>query len=327
MTALPIRDDAHWRKLRSAHVGASEVASLFGLSPYLTKWQLWMYKSGRLPEPDLDDVAHIRAGRHFEPAISAYAADKFGITLRKVRRYLSDDICAGMGASLDYEQIGTGSLIPTEIKWSVFGDGWEYEGDVITVAPEQYLIQVQHQIACAGAAQAQVIAYIGNDARRMIVPRREPIIDALRSEVADFWKSIRAKEEPEPDFVADADAISTLAYLNPLCQIDLSGDADAERLAAAHIEAKAEAKTANERADAAKAELTLKMIRMAMEAGARVDEQKVVASIGDDYRVSATNVAGQDGKVVTADMVGEKIGGRKGYRLVTVSKPKKKEKK
>jgi putative phage-type endonuclease len=324
MTAITVRDDTHWRDLRRAHIGASEVSSLFGLSPYLTEWQLWMMKSGRLPEPDLDDVAHIRAGRHFEPAISAYAQEKFGITLRKVRRYLSDDICTGMGASLDYEQIGTGSLIPTEIKWSVFGDGWEYEGDVITSAPEQYLIQVQQQIACAGARRAQVIAYISGDARRMIVDRREPIIDSLREQIAAFWASIRAGKEPDPDFVADADAISTLAFLNPLCQIDLSGDEEAARLAALHVAAKAEAKEAGDRSTAAKAELTLKLLRMAMEAGATVDEQKIIAAIGDDYRVTATNVAETAGKTVTEDMVGEVIGGRKGYRLVTISQPKKK---
>ena len=55
-----------------------------------------------------------------------------------------------------------------------------------------------------------------------------------------------------------------------------------------------------------------------------VDEQKIIAAIGDDYRVTATNVAETAGKTVTEDMVGEVIGGRKGYRLVTISQPKKK---
>ena len=76
----------------------------------------------------------------------------------------------------------------------------------------------------------------------MIVDRREPIIDSIREQIAAFWTSIRAGKEPDPDFVADADAISTLAFLNPLCQIDLSGDEEAARLAALHVAAKAEAK-------------------------------------------------------------------------------------
>jgi len=324
MTAITVRDDAHWRRLRAAHVGASEVASLFGLSPYLTHWQLWMIKSGRLPEPDLDDVAHIRTGKHFEPAIAAYAADKFGMTLRKVRRYLSDDTVESMGASLDYEQIGTGTLIPTEIKWSVRGDGWDYEGDVITQAPEQNLLQVQQQIACAGADRGQVIAYVGNDARRMIVPRRENIIEMIRVKIAEFWDSVQAGTEPEPDFVADAESISLLAYLNPLCEVDLSGDAEAEEWAHEHVAQKAVAKAADDAAKAAKAKITKKMLDMATAAGATVDEQKVVAAIGTDFRVSATNVAEQPGREVTEEMIGETIGGRKGYRLVTVSQPKKK---
>ena len=33
---------------RKNYIGASECAALFGRTPYLTLWQLWMLKSGKL---------------------------------------------------------------------------------------------------------------------------------------------------------------------------------------------------------------------------------------------------------------------------------------
>lgn len=323
MASIPVQSEEHWHALRAQHVGASEVAALFGLSPWTTAWQLHMIKAGKLPAPDLSDSDAVRTGKHFEPAIAAFAAEKYGISLRKVRRYLTDDTTPGMGASLDYEQIGTGALIPTEIKWSVFGHGWDYEGDSITQAPEHYILQVQQEIACAGASEAQLFAFVNGDVRRMVIPRREPIIQAIREEIAEFWNRMRRGEEPPIDFTLDADAIGVLAALNPMCSVDLSGDAEAETLAATYLAARDEEKNASDRKTAAQAALTKKLLDLAAAKGATVDEQKVVASTGG-YRISASMVAGNAGTVVTPEMVGTVIGGRRGYRRVTISRVKEK---
>lgn len=321
MPAITIKSQEQWHALRKLHIGSSEAAALFNESPWSTRWQLYHEKRGSLSEVFAETTA-MTGGRHLEPAIAAWAQDHFGLQLRKVRRYLQHDTVEGMGASLDYEEFGGGTLIPTEIKWSLWGDGWEVEGDDIVDAPLYYLMQVQHQLACMpGAPHGQIIAFLRSGLRRMIVPRRPKIITALEDEVEKFWAQVRDSVEPDADFAKDAVAIAALAYVNPLCQVDLSDDEDVARLAADHVRAKAREKAAAEEATEAKAAITKRLIDAAVAMGADVDEKKVVAEVGG-YRISASKVEDSPGKIVTEDMIGTAIGTRKGYRLVSIREPK-----
>lgn len=318
MSRITILNDAHWHAVRTQHVGASESAALFNLSPWVTRWQLHMQKLGKLPSVDLDDNKSIQQGRHFEPAIAAYAAEKFGINLRKVHRYLTADDCPGMGASLDYEQIGTGSLIPVEIKWSQYGDGWDYQGDEILEAPEYYLIQCQHQMGVTGADQAVLLGFVGGDLRRMIIPRRDFIISTIKREIAGFWADMRAGKEPPIDFEADAEAVSRLAAVSPICRVTLPPEA--ERIAGEYLTAKALENEHATVAAAKRAELTKIILDLSGVSGG-ADQPNVVSEVGP-YRISATSVSANPGVVITEEMIGTVIDARAGYRRVTISEPK-----
>lgn len=320
MPSIAIQNDAHWHSLRSQHVGASESPALFGLTPWLTEWQLFMHKSGKLPAPNLDEVKHIKQGRFFESPIAGWAAEKFGITLNKARRYLVDDATPGMGASLDYEQIGTGERIPTEIKWVVrAGDHWDYDGDAIVQAPNYYLVQIQHQIACANARRGQLIAFINGDVRRAVYERRDGVIEAIRGRVRKFWEDVQSDNEPAIDFKADADAVMRYAAVSPVRAVPWSEDM--ARLAKRAHWMAGFAKRAEEAGDAAKAELAHMMLEAAKRDGANDLDGKVVCE-GDGFRVSNSLVPPYIGKLVTDDMVGTRIYARGEYRKVTVSQPK-----
>lgn len=320
MSSIRILNDAHWHDLRGKYVGASESPALFGMLPWITPWTLHMQKAGKLPAPDLDDVKHIKQGKFFEAPIAGWAAEKFGITLNKVRRYLVDDQCHGMAASLDFEQIGTGTRIPTEIKWVLrTGDNWEYDGDTIVVAPEYYLLQVQHQMACADASHGQLIAFINGDVRRAVYERREGIIKAIRQRITEFWSDIASDKEPPIDFKADAEAVMKYASMMPVRSIEWSQDL--ARMAKRQMWMAGFAKRAEECSRAAKAELAHMMLEAARKAGANDEDGKVVTE-GDGYRVSSTLVDAYPGKEITAEMVGTRIGAREPYRLVTISRPK-----
>lgn len=313
MVSLSYDNEAEWKAIRAKHVGASEVGALFGLSPWLTRWQLFMLKTNRLP--DVFESKSMTQGKHFEPAVAAYAQEKFGIALRKVHRYISSDDTPGMGASLDYEEIGSGALVPTEIKWSLYGDGWEYEGDELTTIPDAYMLQVQHQLACSGGASGQLIAFTGGDLKRMVIPRSERLITAIREAVTAFWDDVRAGREPPVDFTADADAVTRLAYLSRLRTLTMTPDKAPlfERWRAASEMAK----TAEAAASAARAEI----LKAVVDAGEGNDEGvKVVCG---DYRVSIAKIPENIGKEITAQMVGERVGARKGYLRAALSQAKK----
>jgi putative phage-type endonuclease len=320
MATFTVENEAHWHALRHEHVGASESACLFNESPWLTAWQLWHQKKGDLP--GIDENESMVAGRYFEPAVAGYAAEKWGIQLRKVRRYMTADDCPGMGASLDYEQIGTGALIPTEIKYSLHGDGWEYEGENLVEAPTHYLIQMQHQLACApNAPHGQLIAYMGNGVKRMVIERREPIILALKSKITDFWASMVTGDEPEIDYLKDAAALSRLSLNVNFVDLDLSGDEDFKQWCADDMALAAEIKTLEESRTSRKTEHLERLMALARAQGADQEAEKIKATCGE-FNIGLTRVSESPGTLITPEMVGTSYGGRKAFRMMRVTKPK-----
>ncbi|WP_022727258.1 YqaJ viral recombinase family protein [Fodinicurvata sediminis] len=265
MTNIPISERINW-------IGASESAALFGVSPYITKFELFHQKAGNIPGHDLDGQERIEAGRFLEPAIAAWAQHKWQWPLRNVGEYLPHPRVKGMGCSLDVE---TEDGAPVEIKnvdGLRFRQGeWESEGDILLDAPAHFLIQVQHQMACRpGADHGWLIACVGgNSLHKMRVERHDTMIARIEDEVADFWQSVREGREPKPDFQADAGALSALYNGDGDEVVDLRNNNRLPELCAEYMEAHEIEKGGKSRKSAALAEIKSLMgnARMAMIAG------------------------------------------------------------
>jgi len=311
MAIIPVRDEAHWHELRAKNIGGSDIAALFGLSPYSSRWQLWMEKSGKMPPEDLSDNKAVQAGKFLESGIANWAAHRWGMTIEKVNHYFTVDSCPGMGASFDYI---THDHAPMEIKWSARGYGWNYSGEEILEAPENYLLQVQHQLACTSSDHAWLVALIDDEPRRMKVPRNDNIIDAIKHEITTFWQSIADGIEPPLDYVTDAAALTRLVGELPKSDITLD-DSDA-LLFMDYKVAKKNEKLAIQRADEAKAKI-LEKVREKL-ALVNTSQDKAAIKCGD-HKMSISKVPDNPGKPVTEDMVGTLIGKRSGYTRVSIS--------
>ncbi len=238
---------------RIKYVGASEVADLFGVG-FKSRWQLWLEKAGRLEPEDLSANEHIRRGNFLEPAIAEWAADKWGMKIRKVKRYKQHPDVPRLGASLDYES-QEGKLIPVEIKSSEARQLWEVDGDTILDAPLKYLLQVQTQLACAGAEYAWLIVMLAGKLYRMKVHRHDDTIQKILAEVKDFWATVDEKKEPKPDFAADSALIASLMQVDKEKVVDLTGNNHLPVLCAEYLESGETEKKAKEKREAAMAEI------------------------------------------------------------------------
>lgn len=314
MAIITVRDDAHWHELRAKHIGGSDIAALFGLSSFSTRWQLWQEKAGHLPSEDLSNNKAVQAGKFLEAGIAQWAAHLWGWDIHKVEEYHTADDTSGMGATLDY---ALNSGIPLEIKWnSGFSGDWKYDGDTIIEAPEKYILQVQHQMACyqGEADHAWLVVLINNEPRRMKIPRHDGIIARIKEEVSDFWQSIADGVEPDPDLVTDADAISRLMETVPLTDVEL--EAEHAILYTKYLDAAATEKLAKEAKESAKSALLL-LAKERMD-GANTKLEKAVVRCGE-HKMSISTVAPNFGTKITEDMVGTIIGTRKGYQRVSIS--------
>lgn len=75
-TIIKPKDRQEWLKLREIGIGSSEVATIVGLNPWDTPYQLWRRKTG-LDSPKAETFA-MKAGHYLEDAVARFWADSTG---------------------------------------------------------------------------------------------------------------------------------------------------------------------------------------------------------------------------------------------------------
>jgi hypothetical protein len=248
---LEIPSAEAWHALRARHLGASEVAALFGAqAPYQPGvYALWQAKAGRVPLPP---VEHERAawGLRLEDAIAAAAAEQQGWDIRP-GRYASHP--SGLGATLDRiitapspadhaaGCVGPGCLELKNVDWLQTRRGRAWSGE----PPMHVLLQLQAQLVATGFTWGAIAWLVGGNDLRVLRFNARPAIHAeIVRRVSAFWQSIRADQPPSPD---GSDA--TFAAIMALREdpeddepADLCGDNEAEAAAADYLRGAAMAK-------------------------------------------------------------------------------------
>jgi putative phage-type endonuclease len=83
MSNTIIRPKSHseWLKLREGGIGSSEIATIVGLNPWETPYQLWRRKVGI--DPPKEQNFAMKAGHYLEDAVSMFWADETGLQVIK----------------------------------------------------------------------------------------------------------------------------------------------------------------------------------------------------------------------------------------------------
>lgn len=298
----------HWLEMRKSDVTSTESAALFGMSPYLTHFDLWHRKrTGIVPE--FQTNSRMAWGNRLEAAIAYGIAEEQGWEVKPMKEYFRDPD-ARMGSSFDFVITSLGEPVHLEIKnvdYLAFRDGWIEHEDGSIEAPEHIEMQVQHQMAVSGFKRAFIGAFIGGN-RGVVIERLrdEDVIAAIKAKVADFWRTVDAGIEPEPVMPGDAEVIIRLnQYAKPGKILSADGD---ETLRDLLLDYKAAAKAeanAKEDKDVAKANI-FKHIG---------DAEKVLTS---EFSVSCALQADTPPTLITENMVGTSYGGRAGFRNLRV---------
>lgn len=308
---VPFTTEEAWLKARIQDVTSTESAALFGMSPYMTHFELWHRKRNGT-EGDFSVNDRMRWGNRLEAAIAAGIAEEQGWEIRPLKEYmrLPDE---RIGSSFDFVITNHPSGQPAhlEIKnvdYLQFRDGWITDDDGFNEAPEHIEMQVQHQMLVSGFPRSYIGALIGGN-RGIIIERErdEQVIAAIRAKIADFWRTVDANEEPDPVMPTDAQAVIRLnQYAEPGKVLDASADAIITSLVEQYRQAKKDADAAKETADVLKAELLQKV----------GDAERI---IGTGWTISAGMIADTPPTLITEDMVGSTYGGRRGYRSFRIN--------
>jgi len=189
--------------LRQTGVGASEAAAALGLSPYQTPVEIYLRKVGEAAP--VADNGPMRMGRLLEPIVLDLYEEQAGPinrqqhTLQALQHpfmFATPDALNLDGAyPVDAKTVGMRSL-------HLWGEPGTDE------VPQEYLVQVTHQMIVLGARQADIavlkagqefaIYRVDYDAELA-----EMIVEGLRS----FWDRVQRREPPPPSSPADVSAL------------------------------------------------------------------------------------------------------------------------
>ena len=274
--------EQHWLDLRTQDLTSTDVAALFGLSPYKTLFELWHEKKSgeivRLTEND-----RMRWGRRLEATVANGIAEDQGWLIRPFKEYMRLDDGLRIGASFDFRIItkfgnndhGHGmNLDPNGRGWTrddsdddaileiktvdflAFRDGWTIDDGFIE-APPHIEIQVQHQMLVSGLRRAYIGVMVGGNRIEVIERRADDAVHAgIIAKAAEFWQSIADNRAPEPVMPDDAQAVIRMyQFAEPGRVLDARGDARIASLLREYHRLRREASDLNELADVHKAEL------------------------------------------------------------------------
>ena len=202
-----------WLAARAPNVNSTELAAMFGLSQYKSRFTLWCEKAG-LNAPDFEDTPFTEWGKVLQVPVGMKLCKDRGWQGFDLTGYYLSCTALRLGASMDLRAVsdeGDGLL---EIK--VAERLSEEAGWTAAQAPVEYEFQIQGQMHSA-IKDGQDIRWggIGYLAQRQKSGVMHRLYDAdlgkmIDIEVAEFWRSIVANEPPPPDYLADAALLEKL---------------------------------------------------------------------------------------------------------------------
>ena len=145
-----INNRKEWLKARLKGIGASEAASILGLSPYKSNIELWKEKTGRTKAIDISDKPYVQYGINAEEHLRALFAldfpqyevayDQFGMISNNKDLPFAFSTLDGELTNRKNDQKGILEIKTTEILRSGQWDEWR---DKI---PDHYFCQIIHQL-------------------------------------------------------------------------------------------------------------------------------------------------------------------------------------
>ena len=238
------RSRKRWLEMRKGHIGASEVAGLFGLQPGYcdSAFTLWQKANGRhVPPPekiaDRDENERMAWGNVFERPAARRLAKLQGWKIEK-GPFAVHDTVRGMAATLDFtiwapDRVGPGSFEIKQIDYGVWKEEWavptmDESGATVmgTVPPLHILLQHQQQYACSGYTWGAVGVVVGGNKGHVIMIDPNPaIITAIKHTVGAFWASVDAGIAPDVDASESTGRTLRAMFPRPTRdRLDLRGD-------------------------------------------------------------------------------------------------------
>ena len=183
------------KEQRKLGLGATDCAAVMGLSPYRTPYELWMIKTGRMEEETILDENRLRLRHAHEQTIANEYEVQRSVKLRRANITRVHKRLPFMLCNLDRVVEGKRKIVECKTSTAWLRQNWGETGT--DEAPIQYILQVQHQLACTEYEDADLAALIDIDDYRIYpMPRNEKVIEKIEGACEYFWEHHVVKDIP-----------------------------------------------------------------------------------------------------------------------------------
>lgn len=168
---------------RRTFIGGSDAAGVLGCSRWETPLSIWAKKTGQLQE-SVEETLPMKLGKMLEPTLAELFTEHTGLKVRRVNQSAVHPVHKFLAAQIDREVVGDDSLC--ELKTA---SGWKAKEWSDEEIPQEYIIQVMHQLAVTGKKKGYVAVLIGGnqDFKVKEIPRDEELIRQIVAKEVAFW--------------------------------------------------------------------------------------------------------------------------------------------
>lgn len=195
-----VQGSQEWHQHRLHHRNASETPAVLGVLPWMTPYQLWQIKTGRIGQPEV--TAAMAHGTKLEPLAREAYELQTGLVMEPL--VLVD---GEYSASLDGITLDGGLVV--EIKCPKSKDSKILAEAMAGRVPAHVYWQIQTQLMVSGAALAHL--YVFNGTNGILLEQRPEASawETIRQDWDRFMQLVRSDEPPpltEDDTVIRTDA-------------------------------------------------------------------------------------------------------------------------
>lgn len=233
-----------WLDLRSLGIGGSDVASIYGESPWTSAYSLWAQKSGRVERGAssgneatdwgnrLERVVAEKFAHDYEAAVVEWPvmlrlteqpfmlANLDFLIVEPSDKFPAGEITTWAGDKMPPNVLSILEIKTTGIASKGAGHKWAQEH-----VPRNYELQGMHYSAVTGIEEVVFAALIGGEG---LVVRGRLFNDEEKAELvkkeAEFWHKVKNGIEPEPD--GSENTLETISKIYPTHQEGLVIEGD-----------------------------------------------------------------------------------------------------
>lgn len=182
-----------WLEHRRGSIGGSDAATIVGLNPWSSPYELWADKLGKIQPKE--ETEAMRIGHDLEDYVAQRFTEATGKRVRRENSILKSADIPFAHANVDRlivgEKAGLECKTTSVLNLKHFKDG-DY--------PPNYYVQCQHYMMVTGYDTWYLaVLVLGREFLHFTIHRNEEDIEALKEAEREFWDYVESAEPPPTD--------------------------------------------------------------------------------------------------------------------------------